>query len=83
MTGEIGGIYEEKSADTIFKMKTPVIAMVGGVFAPQGKRMGHAGAIVEGAMGTAETKLKILEESGAHIARTFNDIPSILAKLNI
>ncbi|MBD3168728.1 MAG: succinate--CoA ligase subunit alpha [candidate division Zixibacteria bacterium] len=83
MTGEIGGIYEERAASTIEKINTPVIAMIGGVFAPQGKRMGHAGAIVEGSMGTAESKLKILEEAGAHIAKTFNDIPEILGSLNI
>jgi succinyl-CoA synthetase alpha subunit len=83
MTGEIGGVYEERSAETISKLNTPVIAMVGGVFAPPGKRMGHAGAIVEGTMGTAESKLKVLEQAGAHIAKTFNDIPEILSKLNV
>ncbi len=83
MTGEIGGVYEERSADQITKMQTPVLAMVGGVFAPPGKRMGHAGAIVEGSMGTAASKLKVLEEAGAHIAKTFNDIPEILAKLSV
>ncbi|MCP4632711.1 MAG: succinate--CoA ligase subunit alpha [candidate division Zixibacteria bacterium] len=83
MTGEIGGVYEERAASTITKMKTPVLAMIGGVFAPPGKRMGHAGAIVEGAMGTAESKLKVLKEAGAHIAKTFNDIPEILSNLNV
>jgi succinyl-CoA synthetase alpha subunit len=83
MTGEIGGVYEERSAETISELNTPVIAMVGGVFAPPGKRMGHAGAIVEGTMGTAESKLKVLEQAGAHIAKTFNDIPGILSKLNV
>jgi succinyl-CoA synthetase alpha subunit len=83
LVGEIGGVYEEKAKDTISKMKKPVIAMVGGLYAPQGKRMGHAGAIVEGDMGTAQSKLKALEEGGAHIARTFLDIPEILGKLKI
>ncbi len=83
LVGEIGGVYEEKAKETIKKMKKPVIAMVGGVFAPQGKRMGHAGAIVEGEMGTARSKLKALEQGGAHIAKTFLDIPEILRKLRI
>lgn len=83
LVGEIGGVYEEKAKETIEKMKKPVIAMVGGIFAPQGKRMGHAGAIVEGEMGTAQSKLKALEEGGAHIAKTFLDIPGILRKLRI
>ncbi len=83
LAGEIGGVYEEKAKSTIPKLKKPVIAMVGGVFAPQGKRMGHAGAIVEGEMGTAKSKLKALEQGGAHIAKTFLDIPEILKKLRI
>ncbi len=83
MVGEIGGVYEERARDIIGRMKTPVIVMIGGVFAPPGKRMGHAGAIVEGNMGTAESKLKILEEAGAHRARTFLDIPKILKKLGV
>ena len=83
MAGEIGGVYEERAKDVIAKMKKPVIVMIGGVFAPPGKRMGHAGAIVEGNMGTAESKLKVLEEAGAHRAKTFLDIPRILKSLNI
>jgi succinyl-CoA synthetase alpha subunit len=83
LAGEIGGVYEEKAKNTIPKLKKPVIAMVGGVFAPQGKRMGHAGAIVEGEMGTAKSKLKALKQGGAHIAKTFLDIPEILKKLKI
>jgi succinyl-CoA synthetase alpha subunit len=83
LVGEIGGVYEEKAKETISKMKKPVIAMVGGLFAPPGKRMGHAGAIVEGEMGTAQSKLKALEEGGAHIAKTFLDIPEILKRLGI
>lgn len=83
MVGEIGGVYEERAKDTIVKMKKPVIAMIGGLYAPQGKRMGHAGAIVEGEMGTAQSKLKILEEAGAHRANTFLEIVEILKKLGV
>lgn len=83
MCGEIGGVYEERAASTIKKIKTPVICMIGGVFAPVGKRMGHAGAIVEGTMGTARSKLRILEEAGAYPAKTFSEIPKILKSLSV
>lgn len=83
MCGEIGGVYEEMARETISRMKKPVICMIGGVFAPQGKRMGHAGAIIEGSMGTAKSKLKVLEDAGARPARTFMEIPRILESLGI
>jgi len=83
LVGEIGGVYEEMAKPAIEKMSKPVIGMIGGVFAPPGKRMGHAGAIVEGDMGTAQSKLKALEDAGAHIAKTFLDIPRILENLKI
>ena len=83
MVGEIGGVYEERAAKIIHKLSKPVICMIGGVFAPPGKRMGHAGAIVEGVMGTANSKLEALTKAGAHQAKTFMDIPEILEKLNV
>jgi succinyl-CoA synthetase alpha subunit len=83
MCGEIGGVYEERAADTINNMSKPVIFMIGGVFAPPGKRMGHAGAIVEGTLGTANSKIGILKEAGGHHAKTFMEIPEILKELNI
>jgi len=83
MTGEIGGVYEERACGVISKMKTPVLAMVGGIFAPPGKRMGHAGAIVEGKMGTAKEKLEMLAGAGAHPCKTFKDIPETLKKLGV
>ena len=83
MTGEIGGVYEERACEMIGKMKTPVLAMIGGIFAPPGKRMGHAGAIVEGRMGTAKEKLDLLAAAGAHPCRTFRDIPATLKKLGV
>ncbi len=83
ITGEIGGIYEELAVPAIENMTKPVVAMIGGIYAPPGKRMGHAGAIVEGRMGTARSKLAALEGAGAHIAKTFEDIPHILRELGI
>jgi succinyl-CoA synthetase alpha subunit len=83
MCGEIGGVYEEHAAAVIPQMKTPVLAMIGGLFAPPGKRMGHAGAIVEGKMGTAKEKLDLLAGAGAHPCRTFQDIPETLARLDV
>lgn len=83
MVGEIGGVYEERATSTINNMSKPVIFMIGGVFAPPGKRMGHAGAIVEGPMGTAQSKIEALKSAGAYHAETFMDIPRILSKLEI
>ncbi|MDD5088279.1 MAG: succinate--CoA ligase subunit alpha [bacterium] len=83
LAGEIGGVYEEIAASTITKMKKPVVAIIGGLYAPPGKRMGHAGAIVEGDMGTAQSKVNALKSGGAHIVRTFTDIPDILSRLGV
>ena len=76
MIGEIGGNAEEMAADYIKEnISKPVIAYIAGVTAPPGKRMGHAGAIIEGDAGTAETKINALENSGVHVA----DRPSEIA----
>jgi len=81
LVGEIGGVYEEMSAETVKKMSKPVVFIIGGVNAPPGKRMGHAGAIIEGDMGTAQSKIKALEEAGAIRAKTFLDIPKIFEEV--
>lgn len=69
MVGEIGGIQEEVAADFIkHNMKKPVVAYLAGKAAPKGKRMGHAGAIIEGDRGTFESKVDALTAAGASVA---------------
>jgi len=71
MVGEIGGQAEEDAAKYIQEHVTkPVVSYIAGLTAPEGKRMGHAGAIISGGQGTAEAKLAALEEAGAHIVRS-------------
>ena len=83
LVGEIGGVYEERAAEQVSKMSKPVLFMIGGLSAPPGKRMGHAGAIVEGNVGTAQSKVQALTEAGGHHAKTFMDIPRNLKQLGI
>ncbi len=80
MAGEIGGVYEELAAPYIQHMKKRVIAYITGRAAPQGKRLGHAGAIIEGSMGTAQSKIDALEKNGALIAETLSDIPRLVKR---
>lgn len=71
MVGEIGGQAEEDAADYIHHHVTkPVVAYIAGLTAPKGKRMGHAGAIINGSQGTAEAKLAALADAGVYIARS-------------
>ncbi len=79
MIGEIGGNEEEKAAEYIAtKMTKPVASFIAGQTAPPGKRMGHAGAIIEGGAGTAADKVKALEAAGVKVAKHPEEIPTLL-----
>ena len=79
LIGEIGGTDEEKAAEFIADHLTkPVVAFIAGLSAPPGKRMGHAGAIVEGGSGTAAEKIKALQDVGVQVASHPEQIPSLL-----
>lgn len=79
MIGEIGGTGEEDAAEWIKKnMKKPVVAFISGQTAPKGKRMGHAGAIISGGKGTAESKNRVLKECGIAVAMTPDKIGETL-----
>jgi succinyl-CoA synthetase alpha subunit len=75
MIGEIGGADEEQAAEWISQhMKKPVIAFISGRTAPKGKRMGHAGALIMGNVGTAESKLEAMAKANVPVADTMEDI---------
>ena len=84
VVGEIGGRGEEDAAEYIKGMSTPVVAYVAGRSAPAGKRMGHAGAIIERGRGTFAAKVEALRQGGAQIAELPSEVPllvkTVLAK---
>jgi succinyl-CoA synthetase alpha subunit len=79
MIGEIGGGDEEEAAQWIkANMKKPVVGFIAGVTAPEGKRMGHAGAIISGGMGGAEEKLAVMEACGITVTRNPSEMGRLL-----
>jgi succinyl-CoA synthetase alpha subunit len=79
MIGEIGGTAEEEAAEWVKEnMKKPVVGFIGGVTAPPGKRMGHAGAIISGGKGTADEKIKTMNACGIETADTPSEIGQTL-----
>jgi succinyl-CoA synthetase alpha subunit len=82
MIGEIGGSSEEDAAAYIrVNVKKPVAGFIGGVTAPPGKRMGHAGAIISGGKGAAKDKIAAMESAGIRVAKTPAEMGRTLASL--
>ena len=82
MVGEIGGTAEEAAAEYIKNnIKKPVISYIAGQTAPEGKRMGHAGAIIAGGKGTAKDKIEKLTKCGVHVADNLVSIGSKVAEV--
>jgi succinyl-CoA synthetase alpha subunit len=82
LLGEIGGSLEDEAAEYIAANVTkPVVAMIVGRAAPQGKSLGHAGAIIEGTKGTAKSKIETLTKAGVHIAKNPEEIVSIIKSI--
>ncbi len=82
MIGEIGGDAEERAADFIRASITkPVVGYVAGFTAPEGKTMGHAGAIVSGSSGTAQAKKEALEAAGVRVGKTPSETAQLMREV--
>ena len=82
MIGEIGGDAEERAADFIKANVTkPVVGYVAGFTAPEGKTMGHAGAIVSGSAGTAQAKKEALEAAGVRVGKTPSETAALMREI--
>jgi succinyl-CoA synthetase alpha subunit len=83
LIGEIGGTDEQRAADYVARhMSKPVTAFIAGQTAPPGKRMGHAGAIIEGGEGTAAEKVAAFQEVGVRVAKHPGEIAELVAELS-
>jgi len=84
MIGEIGGDEEERAAEFCAReVRKPMAAFIAGRTAPPGRRMGHAGAIISGGAGTAESKRQALEAAGIRVADSPSEIPSLLREAGV
>ncbi|HOM25480.1 MAG TPA: hypothetical protein PLZ19_04715 [Thermosynergistes sp.] len=82
LLGEIGGTTEEEAAEFIAQNVTkPVVALIVGRAAPEGKSLGHAGAIIQGNRGTAQSKIAALSRAGAKIATTPKEAAQIIKEI--
>jgi succinyl-CoA synthetase alpha subunit len=81
MVGEIGGSDEENAAEFIREhVRKPVVAYIAGVTAPPGKRMGHAGAVIDGGRGTAAAKYLALEHAGVRTVHSPAELGTAMAR---
>jgi succinyl-CoA synthetase alpha subunit len=78
IVGELGGAMEEDAAGYARTMRKPVLAFIAGRTAPPGRRMGHAGAIVEGSRGTGDSKVSALRDAGVCVVDTPSEIRAAL-----
>ncbi len=81
VVGEVGGTMEEDAAEVVASMSKPVVGFIAGRTAPPGRKMGHAGAIVSGNRGDPGSKVKALEQAGAHVVGVPSAIPAALIEI--
>ena len=82
LLGEIGGTMEEEAAEYIREyVSKPVVALIVGRHAPEGERMGHAGAIIQHGRGLADGKIRALRSAGVHVVKGPREIPTVMKSL--